>query len=129
MKRCFREVVSLISAVAIAASMSVCAFTSDSQTDMGFTPDYDSTWGDLYRYFDPEGFEVLPPEIQKQYDSVLFDDGEANVVAMDDAETTVSTSGFIYTEESSEVAEPREDLLRFESSSNPTREHTKALSH
>lgn len=109
MKRCFRKVVSLISAVAIAASMSVCAFASDSQTDTGFTPDYDSTWGDLYRYFDPEGFEVLPPEIQKQYDSVLlFDDGEANVVAMDDAETTVSTSGFIYTEESSEVAEPRD---------------------
>ena len=41
--------------------------------DTGYTVNSDTTWGDLYRYYEPETFETLPAEIQMQYDNTLFE--------------------------------------------------------
>ena len=68
-----------------------------------FTPTSNSTWGDLHRHFDPEGFNALPKDIQEQLDnSLLKDDGaEDNPVT----ETTigdwtiVSAEGYLYAED------------------------------
>ena len=65
-----------------------------------FTPTSDSTWGDLHRHFDPEGFEELPKEMQEQLDNSLLEDvGESNrpitETTIDDW-TIVSTEGALY---------------------------------
>lgn len=65
-----------------------------------FTPTSDSTWGDLHRHFDPEGFEELPKEIQEQLDSSLLEDvgksnGPITETTIDDW-TIVSTEGYLY---------------------------------
>ena len=38
----------------------------------GFPSSADSTWGDLFRRFDPEGFSALPEEVQAEYDRTLL---------------------------------------------------------
>ena len=38
----------------------------------GFPSSSDSTWGDLFRRFDPEGFSALPEEVQAEYDRTLL---------------------------------------------------------
>lgn len=40
----------------------------------GFQPTEDSTWGDVYRHFDPEGFEALTEEQQEELDHVLLNE-------------------------------------------------------
>lgn len=56
------------------ALSSVSVFASDAApTKEGFIPSEDSTWGDLYRYFDPEGFASLSLEEKQVYDSTPLD--------------------------------------------------------
>lgn len=38
----------------------------------GFTPAADSTWGDLFRHFDPEGFSKLPADVQSEFEYYDF---------------------------------------------------------
>lgn len=101
MKRHLRKIASLVTALVVVTSLSVSAFASEVQTKDGFTPEADSTWGDLFRYFDPEGFEALPEEIQNQYDAALLNTemsvSTENVISnMSEAETTISASGYLY---------------------------------
>lgn len=67
-----------------------------------FTPTSNSTWGDLHRHFDPEGFEALPKDIQEQLDNFLLEDvGKDDNPIVDttiDDWTIVSTEGYLYTE-------------------------------
>lgn len=63
----------------IMAFSSVSAIASDTPTtNQGFIPSDDSTWGDLYRYFDPEGFSALPPEVKQVYNSTLLNNDTAS---------------------------------------------------
>ena len=66
-------------AASIMAFPSVSAIASDAPTiNQGFIPSDDSTWGNLYRYFDPEGFSALPPEVKQIYDSTLLNNNTAS---------------------------------------------------
>ena len=63
----------------IMAFSSVSAIASDTPTtNQGFIPSDDSTWGNLYRYFDPEGFSALPLEVKQIYDSTLLNNNTAS---------------------------------------------------
>ncbi len=114
MKRHLKKGASLVTALAVVAALSVSAFASEAPVPEkdGFAPEADSTWGDLFRYFDPEGFEALPVEIQDQYDAALLDTqtsvgAENTTSAMSDAETTVSATGYLYTDTDSITPESR----------------------
>lgn len=112
MKRHLKKLTSLVAALAVVTSLSVSAFASEVPADDGFLPEADSTWGDLFRHFDPEGLEALPLEIQAQYDAALLDtemstDTENTISAMSDAETTVSASGYLYADPDSDTQEDR----------------------
>ncbi len=66
-------------AASIMAFPSVSAIASDAPTiNQGFIPSDDSTWGNLYRYFDPEGFSALPLEVKQIYDSTLLNNNTAS---------------------------------------------------
>ena len=80
MKRHWIHSIKSLIAVAVVASCSVAAcFASDtgifsaSTSVTGYTPTESSTWGDLYRHFDPEGFEALSAEEQAMFDAALLD--------------------------------------------------------
>lgn len=80
MKRHWIHSIKSLIAVAVVASCSVAAcFASDTGTFSastsvtGYTPTESSTWGDLYRHFDPEGFEALSAEEQAMFDAALLD--------------------------------------------------------
>lgn len=54
----------------------------------GFTPQSTSTYGDLYRYFEPEKFAELPKDIQQAYDSMLLsEDTSTDDVSLAKVET------------------------------------------
>lgn len=58
----------------------VSAFASnDVTTKEGFVPSEDSTWGDLYRYFDLESFATLSPEEKQMFDSTPLDAHSASL--------------------------------------------------
>lgn len=112
MKRHLKKIASLVTALVVVASLSVSAFASEAPTKDGFAPEADSTWGDLFRYFDPEGFEALPVEIQDQYDAALLNPQtsvgtEEAISTMSDAETTVSASGYLYGDSDENAPESR----------------------
>lgn len=66
-------------AASIMAFASVSAIASDTPTkNQGFIPSDDSTWGDLYRHFDPEGFADLSPEVKQVYNSTLLNHNTAS---------------------------------------------------
>lgn len=46
----------------------------------GFTPAADSTWGDLFRHFDPEGFFKLPADVQSEFDRTLLTEQSPQLV-------------------------------------------------
>ncbi|NCC17234.1 MAG: hypothetical protein EOM28_13095 [Clostridia bacterium] len=96
--------------------------TMADSVDKGFSASSDSTWGDLYRFFEPEKFEALPTEIQMIYDNTLLEDMNTDstfnrvqfddtlledmntisrllqAVEFDDDMTIVSTMGYLYAE-------------------------------
>lgn len=114
MKKSVRKIVCLVLTLALAMSLSVAAFATEQPASEEFTPSKDSTWGDLYRHFDAEGFASLPLEIQKEYDSVLLDSEDSadptmaseEAFAVDEVfETSVSASAYLYYEtDDNEVA-------------------------
>ena len=67
-----------LAATTIMSFSTISTFASEasrnvSTVEKGFTPSANSTWGDLYRYFDPEGFSALSPEEKHIYNSTLLD--------------------------------------------------------
>ena len=53
-----------------------------------------STWGDLYRHFDPQGFEKLPEEMQVQLDGIPLERADSREV-----EAFISTQAYLYPED------------------------------
>lgn len=79
----------------IVSFSSISAFATEnnaSEAEMGFVPSADSTWGDLYRHFDYEGFSALSPEEKQFYDSVLLNSGTESTVLADTRVAPASTS-------------------------------------
>lgn len=126
MKRIFSKCICVaVTAIAIMTFSFTPAFaadTIDKNEDMGFSASSDSTWGDLYRFFEPETFESLPEEIQMFYDSTILERVDSNTtfdavkednslledtksisklhetVDFDDDMTIVSSDGYLYSE-------------------------------
>lgn len=126
MKRFFSNCVYVaVTAIAIMTFSFTPAFAADTvpkSEDTGFSASSDSTWGDLYRYFEPERFESLPEEIQRLYNSTILGSANSNIsfdtaksdnslvedtktisklhetVDFDDDMTIVSTEGYLYYE-------------------------------
>ncbi|WP_449290954.1 hypothetical protein [Oscillibacter ruminantium] len=111
MKSYLKKVTSLVTAVVMVACLSIPAFASEVSKEDEFMPKSDSTWGDLYRYFDTEGFENLPVEVQQEYNSALLDEKTTSkstndvAVMSGDFETVVSSTTYLYKEADSNVAE------------------------
>lgn len=79
MKKFFSKIIcsALVVSSIIAFSSSPALASDVPTTKDGFIPSEDSTWGDLYRHFDPEGFATLSPEEKKIYDSTLLGNNTA----------------------------------------------------
>ena len=56
-----------------------------------------STWGDLYRHFDPQGFEKLPEEMRAQLEDIPLERTGEN--AGRPVEEFISTQEYLYPEE------------------------------
>lgn len=124
MKKIFSKRI-CVTVIATAIITFVCTptFTVDTMADsegIEFSASSDSTWGDLYRSFEPEEFQALSEEIQLIYDSTLLKDTNTNytydivkdnkalledmrvmsrvleTVKFDDDMTVVSTMGYLY---------------------------------
>ena len=70
MKKSFSKLIDVAVAVMICSVVPVFAVDS---ADDGYTVNSDTTWGDLYRYYEPEMFATLPEAIQMQYDNTLLE--------------------------------------------------------
>lgn len=94
MKKILSKILCLsLVAASIMAFPAVSAIASDTPTtNQGFIPFNDSTWGDLYRYFDPEGFSALPPEVKQVYNSTLLNNDTASPTHATAAPDQVSAS-------------------------------------
>ena len=53
-----------------------------------------STWGDLYRHFDSQGFEKLPEEMRVQLDGIPLERTDSRPV-----EAFISTQAYLYPED------------------------------
>lgn len=53
-----------------------------------FTPAADSTWGDLFRHLDPEGFSELPADVQAEFDRTLLTEQSPQLVLKEDGKWT-----------------------------------------
>ncbi len=62
-----------------------------------YIPASSSTWGDLYRHFDPQGFGELPEEMQVQLDGIPLERTGEN--AGRPVEEFISTQEYLYPEE------------------------------
>ncbi len=51
-----------------------------------FMPTADSTWGDLFRHIDPEGFSELPEDVQVEMDQTLLTEQSPQFVIKEDGE-------------------------------------------
>ena len=60
----------------------------------GFTPAADSTWGDLFRHFDPEGFSKLPADVQSEFDRTLLTEQSPQLVLKEGGKWTFEWQPF-----------------------------------
>ena len=72
----------------------VVADTVGRDTEEPYIPESSSTWGDLYRHFDPQGFEKLPEEMQVQLDGIPLERTDGRLV-----EAFISTQAYLYLED------------------------------
>ena len=61
--------------ILIVAIFFISFITRKVKEDREFQITEDSTWGELYRHYDPEGFEDLTEQQQEQLDNTLVIDG------------------------------------------------------
>lgn len=73
------------------------ADTVGRDTEEPYISESSSTWGDLYRHFDPQGFEELSEEMQDQLKDIPLERTEENDGRP--IEEFVSTQGYLYPEE------------------------------
>lgn len=128
MKKYFSKYACMLLAMVMLIPFSSLSFADESDNNVtknevkGYIPTSDSTVGDLYRYFDSNGFESLSNNEKEMYDSMLLDrnnksnfKSEENDMAISeygddlifdtDTETAirkhedqVSTSGYLYSD-------------------------------
>lgn len=89
-----------LAATTIVSFSATSAFASEANRDVSvtekrFTPSDNSTWGDLYRYFDPEGFSALSPEEKYFYNSVPLNNDDTTSPALANNSTTSSVAAFM----------------------------------
>jgi len=112
MKKSFFKFIGV--AVAVIICSVVLAFAADSADD-GYAVNSDTTWGDLYRYYEPEVFTTLPEAVQMQYDNTLLENQDNREVVSkvttkssqfdDNGVEVVSVSGSLYYIGDAEVEE------------------------
>ncbi len=137
-----KKVVSLVLALVLMVSLSVPTFASEMTTSEGFAPTATSTWGDLYCYFDPEGFAKLPVAIQIEYNNALLvSETGTNTMNLEmiplsdsNAETTASAYATLYEDTSAGEISTQDlsirglvELLLGVSSTKTTIEYTATL--
>ncbi|MFB2023013.1 hypothetical protein ACEVJL_16395 [Pseudoflavonifractor sp. P01025] len=99
MRKIFSKILcSALVVTAIVSLSSIPALASDVQTtEKGFIPSANSTWGDLYRYFDPDGFAALSPEEKQIFNSILLDDDTTSTGFILPAENAdIASTGFTF---------------------------------
>ena len=108
--------------------MSICVFpnyiaqaaeTTDKVEVDAFTPSVDSTWGDLYQHFDPQGYDAFTDSEKRLYHSILLKEiaetSEENmntvmtesgvdILGNKDFENVVSLSGYLYSNDNTNRA-------------------------
>lgn len=89
-KKLFSKTICMVLATATVMSFSVIpSFASEATSNVSsvdekaYTPSSDSTWGDLYRYFDPEGFTSLTDEEKQLYNSTPLNNNNAVLNSVD----------------------------------------------
>lgn len=70
------------------------ADTVGRDTEQPYIPENSSTWGDLYRHFDSQGFEKLPEEMRVQLDGIPLERTDSRPV-----EAFISTQAYLYPED------------------------------
>ena len=116
----FGVVLSAAMAVLI-SSVPVYASNEETATN-GYILNDNSTWGDLYQYFDPDGFAALNIQVQKLYNSLplevqenattfsLEEDGD---LLLSNTESIVCTTGYMYDSVSADRAVDIKGLIYF----------------
>ena len=68
------------------------------QETSAFVPSEDSTVGDLYRHFDPDGFNALPEEAHEAFDNTpLSDAAGGEYVSIETGDWSfAATAGYLY---------------------------------
>lgn len=77
MKNWITKVVSLVLATALFAVVSMPAYAVNNVKKEPLTPTANTTWGDVIRYFDPQGYEELPDDIRRQLNASMLNLGES----------------------------------------------------
>ena len=105
MKKLFFKTISILFLATMICSFSIVpTFASETTLDKEYSLKSTSTWGDVYNYFDPNGFNKLSKSEKELYNTIPID--KENEVAsfmlkdngniFSDCETTISTNGYIY---------------------------------
>ena len=104
MKQLMGKIVFLVTVFSLWTSVPVFAVSGiGSEVKEPLTPTAETTWGDVARYFDSQGYEKLPEDIQKQLDASFINFAEVDgaevystgEVDFSMSEQEVSTTGFI----------------------------------
>lgn len=107
--------------VLLISSIPIYASNEKDATD-GYVLKEDSTWGDLYQYFDPDGFAVLDTQLQELYNALpleiqdnattfsIEDDGDS---LLSSTESVVYTTGYLYDSTSTDRAVDIKGLVYF----------------
>lgn len=104
MKKSIIKMMSLILTVLTVMSLSLPTFAAGAHAKPKaepLTPTEDTTWGDICRHFNPEWFQTLPVEVQKQYDELLY---LANTNATDSSRAGALKLGIDLNSTSSSIA-------------------------
>lgn len=104
---CFETVKTVLAALAIFCLLTGCGMMNhgDAESESpsplegptateGFTPAADSTWGDLFRHFDPEGFSKLPADVQSEFDRTLLTEQSPQLVLKEGGKWTFEWQPF-----------------------------------
>lgn len=124
MRKIFSKILCLTMVVASIMAFSTASAIASSKTTSkrGFVPSDDSTWGDLYRYFDPEGFSALPLEMKQIYNSILLNNNtEASTQeATISDQVSASTSVTFIPQEGATISDSDSDAERISASTSMT---------
>ena len=70
-----KKVISLTIIIVVAVFFFISFASNKMSTNQKFQIEEESTWGELYRYYNPKGYENLTEQQQEQLDNILVIDG------------------------------------------------------